>query len=200
MPELFGPDLPSPEAIEEAETCQALLASDLLIAKAEPPVSGPGGCGIDDPVRVEAIILKDGTHLPMQPSTLVTCTLAKALGEWIRDDLVPAAQRAGRSVKTVLGSEGYECRGRNRGAGSKLSEHGKGNAFDLMGVEIQDHKRLLVEHQSEAHDFMEVMKTSACARFHTVLGPGSDGFHETHVHVDLAARRSDYRICHWDLK
>jgi len=200
MPEVFGPDLPTPETIKEAETCQALLASDLLVAKSEPPVSGPGGCGIAEPVRIEAIILKDGTHLPMQPSTLVTCTLAKALGEWIRDDLAPAAQHAGSPIKTILGSDGYECRGRNRIAGAKLSEHGKGTAFDLLGVELTDHRRLLVEHQAEAREFMDTLKTSACARFHTVLGPGSDGFHETHVHVDLAERRSDYRICHWELK
>jgi len=200
MPEIFGPDMPSPEAVKEAEACQALLASDLLVASPEPPVSGPGGCGMSDPVRVEAVILKDGTHLPMQPPTHVACSLAKDLGEWIRDDLVPAAQRTGGTVKTLLGSDGYECRGRNRVAGAKLSEHGKGNAFDLVGIELQGHRRLLIEHQSEAHEFMEAVKTSACLRFHTVLGPGSDGFHENHVHVDLAERRSDYRICHWELK
>jgi hypothetical protein len=32
-----------------------------------------------------------------------------------------------------------------------------------------------------------------------VLGPGSDGYHENHVHVDLAPRRSGYRLCRWDL-
>ena len=30
-----------------------------------------------------------------------------------------------------------------------------------------------------------------------MLGPASDGFHENHVHVDLAERRSGYRICQW---
>jgi hypothetical protein len=34
----------------------------------------------------------------------------------------------------------------------------------------------------------------------TVLGPGSDGFHENHVHVDLAERRGNYRICEWDVR
>ena len=36
----------------------------------------------------------------------------------------------------------------------------------------------------------ERLKASACARFTTVLGPASDGFHENHVHVDLAERRA----------
>jgi hypothetical protein len=34
----------------------------------------------------------------------------------------------------------------------------------------------------------------------TVLGPGSDGYHEEHVHVDLAERRGGYRICEWDVR
>jgi hypothetical protein len=47
---------------------------------------------------------------------------------------------------------------------------------------------------------MEPLRASACARFSTVLGPGSDGYHQTHVHVDLESRRSGYRICQWDIK
>jgi hypothetical protein len=44
------------------------------------------------------------------------------------------------------------------------------------------------------------MRTSVCTRFATVLGPGSDGFHEDHIHVDLAERHSSYRICQWDVR
>jgi hypothetical protein len=33
-----------------------------------------------------------------------------------------------------------------------------------------------------------------------VLGPGSDGYHEDHIHIDLAERRSGYRICQWDIR
>jgi hypothetical protein len=43
------------------------------------------------------------------------------------------------------------------------------------------------------------MKTSACARFTTVLGPGSDGYHEDHIHVDLMERHNGYRICQWNV-
>ena len=49
-------------------------------------------------------------------------------------------------------------------------------------------------------DARERLKASACARFTTVLGPASDGFHEGHVHVDLAERRSGYRICQWAVR
>jgi hypothetical protein len=44
------------------------------------------------------------------------------------------------------------------------------------------------------------LRKSVCARFTTVLGPGSDGYHEDHVHVDLAERRGGYRICEWDIR
>jgi hypothetical protein len=32
-----------------------------------------------------------------------------------------------------------------------------------------------------------------------VLGPGSDGSHEQHIHVDLAERRGGYKMCEWDV-
>ena len=40
---------------------------------------------------------------------------------------------------------------------------------------------------------------SVCARFSTVLGPGSDGYHEDHIHLDLMERRNNYRICQWNV-
>jgi hypothetical protein len=40
---------------------------------------------------------------------------------------------------------------------------------------------------------------SACTRFSTVLGPGSDWYHEDHIHLDLMERRGNYRICQWDV-
>jgi hypothetical protein len=49
------------------------------------------------------------------------------------------------------------------------------------------------------HDFREELRKDACAKFTTVLGPGSDGYHEEHIHLDLAERRNGYRICQWDV-
>ena len=50
-----------------------------------------------------------------------------------------------------------------------------------------------------SRDFRDNLRKATCARFMTVLGPGSDGFHEDHIHIDLAERRSGYRICQWDV-
>ena len=35
--------------------------------------------------------------------------------------------------------------------------------------------------------------------FTTVLGPGSDDFHKTHIHLDLIERKGGYRMCQWDV-
>ena len=43
------------------------------------------------------------------------------------------------------------------------------------------------------------MLHSVCARFSTVLGPGSDWYHEDHIHLDLMERRNNYRICQWNV-
>ncbi|MDP1882927.1 MAG: extensin family protein, partial [Bradyrhizobium sp.] len=40
---------------------------------------------------------------------------------------------------------------------------------------------------------------SMCARFPTVLGPGSDWYHEDHIHIDLMERRNNYKICQWNV-
>ena len=51
-----------------------------------------------------------------------------------------------------------------------------------------------------AKDLRDGLRMSACERFTTVLGPGSDGHHESHIHLDIAERRHGYRICQWDVR
>jgi Extensin-like protein C-terminus len=51
-----------------------------------------------------------------------------------------------------------------------------------------------------AKEWREAIRTSVCARFSTVLGPGSDGNHEQHIHIDLAERRGNYKTCEWDVR
>ena len=85
-------------------------------------------------------------------------------------------------------------------SGAKLSEHGKGNALDLRSFKLANGKVVGLTDPHIAKDVRERLRQSACTRFTTVLGPGSDGYHENHVHVDLAERRSGYRICQWDVR
>jgi hypothetical protein len=39
-------------------------------------------------------------------------------------------------------------------------------------------------------EFLTAVRKSACGPFTTVLGPGSDSYHATHFHLDLAQRRT----------
>ena len=50
-----------------------------------------------------------------------------------------------------------------------------------------------------ARDVRETVLHSVCARFSTVLGPGSDGYHEDHIHLDLMERHNNYKICEWNV-
>jgi hypothetical protein len=180
--------------------CARVLASGHVVATLAAPVIGPDGCGIAAPLKLEAVALADGRRIALEPPALIRCDLAEAIADWVREDMAPLAAKADGEIATVLGSDGYQCRGRNGVAGATLSEHGKGNAFDWRGVVLRDGKTIAVERHSAARAFLEPLRASACARFFTVLGPGSDGAHETHIHVDLEQRRGDYRICQWDVE
>jgi hypothetical protein len=82
-----------------------------------------------------------------------------------------------------------------------MSEHGKGNALDVRSIVLANGQTVDPTDVSVSREFRESWKKSVCARFSTVLGPGSDGYHENHIHVDLMERRSGYRaMCQWDVR
>ena len=68
--------------------------------------------------------------------------------------------------------------------GAKLSEHGKGNAVDVRSFTLADGRVLGLTDMTVAKDLRVALRESACQRFTTVLGPGSDGHHEGHIHLD----------------
>ena len=53
--------------------------------------------------------------------------------------------------------------------------------------------------RTASRELRERVLHSVCARFSTVLGPGSDWYHEDHIHLDLMERNNNYRICQWDV-
>ena len=183
----------TPKTAEVADAaCERVRLGGHVEATPVAPVVGEGECGIAAPVLLKTIVLDDGTRVPLQPPALMRCDLAEVLGEWLRDDVELLALAAGGGLAKILDADAYACRGRNQIAGARLSEHGKGNAFDFTGVVLRDGRTLAV---SAAATAMAAWTATACARFATVLGPGSDGFHESHLHVDLEARRHGGRIC-----
>jgi len=192
-PEVEAPAKPPPPS-----ACQLRLP-DIAEFEALPPVIAPNGCGIDDPVKIAAVRTADNRRIAVNPPATLRCTTAEAVAYWVHDEIVPIAASLGAALTAVANFDSYECRGRNRVAGAMISEHGRGNAIDIRALTLANGKHYELTDAQVDKAVRERLKASACARFTTVLGPGSDGYHENHIHVDLAERRSGYRICHWDV-
>jgi hypothetical protein len=198
------PAIPAPAdiAAEPAppSACQLGLTSDIAVIEALPPVSGANGCGIADAVRLSAVVTRDKVRVAITPPATLRCTMAEAIVHWVRDELAPTAAALGAPLGGIANYAAYECRGRNRIVGAQISEHGKGNALDIRALTLANGRSYELTDIAVAKEVRERIKASACARFSTVLGPASDGFHEGHVHVDIAERRSGYRICQWAVR
>lgn len=184
---------------KQASACRLALTEEIAIAPSIPDIRGPGGCGGEDLVRLEAIVLPDKRRVPVKPAATLRCTMASAIADWVRKDMVPLAASLGTTVSDLDNFDSFECRGRNRVAGALLSEHGKANALDVRAVKLANGQSIGLTDRTLSRDVRERVLHSVCARFSTVLGPGSDWYHEDHIHLDLAQRRNDYRICQWNV-
>ena len=178
----------------------ARLTSEIATAPSLPPITGPGECEAPDVVRLEAVVLLGRSRVAITPPAILRCTMAEAIASWVREEAAPRTLDLGSSLKAVDNLTSFDCRGRNGIAGAKLSEHGKANALDIHSLRLANGKVVELTDPHVPKDFREGLRKSACAQFTTVLGPGSDGSHEDHIHVDLLERRSGYRICEWDVR
>jgi hypothetical protein len=190
---------PAPEPTVPS-ACQLRLTSDLAVLEPLPPIIGPGDCGAVDVVRLDAIVLRDHTKVAVTPPATLRCVMAEAVVHWVREEVAPAAFQLKAPLRGLENYDSFECRGRNRVANAKISEHGYANALDVKSFKLADGTVIGPTDANVERTFRESLRQSACARFKTVLGPGSDGYHENHIHIDLAERRNDYRICQWDVR
>jgi hypothetical protein len=175
------------------------LTPDLAAVQALAPISS-GQCAAEDVVRVDAVVARDGQRIAISPSATLRCPMAESVIHWVRDELTSIAAEFGAPLKSVLVDTSYECRSRNHVEGAKLSEHGRANAVDVRGFTLANGTVVELTDTAVKKQAREHVRETACARFTTVLGPGSDSHHENHVHVDLVERRSGYRICQWDVR
>lgn len=199
-----APPLPPEKAVIPAEppppsACRIRL-TDIAAIKPLPAITGPGECAADDVLNLEAVRLKNGREVKLSPHATLRCEMAEAVTHWIRDDVTPAINQLGGALRSVSNAASFDCRGRNRVAGAKLSEHGRANALDIHGFTLTNGKEIALTEMSVEKEFRERVRDSVCARFTTVLGPGSDGYHESHIHLDIAERRGGYRMCQWDVR
>ncbi len=191
-----GLTLPA-EITRAPSACRARLDA-IAVVEALPHLIGPGECGGGDMIRLTAAVLPNGKRVPIVPAPELRCEMAEAIAAWLRDEVVPMF--ADNALASVENYDSYECRGRNRIIGAKISEHGKGNALDIRAFRLADGKRIEPTDIHAVHELREKLRTGVCSRFTTVLGPGSDGYHESHIHLDLAERRGGYRMCQWAVR
>lgn len=153
-------------------------------------------CGIARPVTVTEIV----PGVALAPKGVMRCATARALAEWVANAVRPVEAALGHGALVGLehGST-YICRRRNNLPDGKLSEHGLGNAIDIMSFRFADGSDIPVmpraREGSMEEAFQRAARGSACLYFTTVLGPGSDDYHDDHLHLDVKQRKSGYRLC-----
>jgi hypothetical protein len=187
---------------QSSAPCTDLLASGIAVVELSVSVSGISGdafCGDVAPVRLSAVRLQDGGRVELRPAAVARCEKALAFAHWVREDLARAVRHAGGRLERVEIAASYSCRPRNNVSGARLSEHGIANAIDVGALVLDKGRRITIDDKNAPAVLLAEMRRSACERFTTVLGPGSDAAHEHHLHVDLARRRGGYRMCQWNM-
>lgn len=147
-----------------------------------PITSRVKGCGVEEPVKVHEI-----AGVAISPAATITCETAQAAKRWIERGVQPAFDD--QVVKLQIAGS-YVCRTRNHKKGAKVSEHGRGRALDISGFVLADGRSLSISRDYRKSRAMKAAHKSACGPFGTSLGPGSDGMHEDHLHVDIVSYRN----------
>ncbi|MEI8145405.1 MAG: extensin family protein [Alphaproteobacteria bacterium] len=162
------------------------------------PISGPGTCGMDYPLKVAA--QAQGAVAYDRPQTMA-CQMVPTVDRWIANVVQPAAQRwfGAQIIEVKAGS--YSCRGVRGGSSGRMSEHAYGNALDVFAFELSTGHTVRVRTHWRGDGpetaFLREVFIRACDHFTTVLGPGSDAFHYDHFHLDLARHDPQWtrRVC-----
>lgn len=153
------------------------------------PVEGRiAACGMPEAVRVTSV-----AGVALSQPALVRCETAIALRQWVETGAKPALETRKAKLSEMKVAAHYSCRTRNNQPGAKISEHGKGRAIDLSAFRMSDGTEITVLSdwgRGKAGTALRSMHKTACGPFGTVLGPGSDGYHEDHFHFDTARYRS----------
>ena len=178
-------------------TCKAALAKLGVTFKDVAPIDDGEGCGIDKPIEVTTI----GGGVALIPPGTMRCQTAVNLARWTRDVVVPMLKKAQPAEKlaAVDQASAYICRKRNGASTGKISEHARGTAIDIAGFTFQSGKTFTIAPREEEPTlngaFQRSIAAAACLYFSTVLDPGSDAAHETHLHLDTLKRKGGYRYC-----
>ena len=183
------------------DACRLALSVMGAQFRPQPPVTDPDNrdCGIARPLQVSRIL----PDVALSGEPVMRCEAALSLALWTRDFLQPAAGLLPDTPRLTALETGpaYSCRDRvgTGDADPKPSEHGYGNAIDVMGFRFGDGEPVLVQPRQgdgdAAESFQRAAQSTGCLLFTTVLGPGSNAAHDDHLHLDIAARNGGWRLC-----
>jgi hypothetical protein len=197
--ETAKPAEPAAPAPPPPSACRLALTEEIAIAPSIPDIHGPGNCGGEDLVRLEAVVLPDKHRVQVKPPATLRCKMASAIADWIRTDMTPLAKDLGSVISDLDNFDSYDCRSFNGMAGAPLSEHGRANALDVRALKLANGQSISLTDRTVSRELRESVLHSVCTRFTTVLGPGSDWYHEEHIHLDLMERHNNYKICQWNV-
>lgn len=194
------PEKPVEKLPADASCYAALKAKGVEFQSVAQP-SGGSSCSVQQPVQLKSVHMS-GVDLQMPDHPILNCAFALHFMSWLQELGGPAATaKEGFALTQFYTGPGFVCRGRNGDISSKISEHGYGNAVDVERMTFSDGQIFLVhdalDPTAKAYETLKAMRTSACTRFSTVLGPGSNAAHREHFHFDLGmhGKSGTYKIC-----
>ena len=195
------PDAPSGELERVYQAACPAQLSGRIVGEMTPPLS-EGTCGQQSPIRVDALVV-GGRTVALSGAPITNCAAATALADWA--DTVDAHSTAvlGSGLASITTGPGYQCRLRNGADTGFVSEHGLGNALDIMGVTLANGETVSVldewsrTSRAQPARMLEFAHGAACGLFTTVLGPDANAEHENHFHFDLGCHGQSCtaRIC-----
>jgi hypothetical protein len=158
------------------------------------PIDDGGSCQVDYPVKVSG--LSGGIH--MKPAATLSCQMALTFAQWTKHELAPTARtRFFSGIKTIHQGSSYSCR--NIAGTGTASEHSKGNALDVMRIELNSGRDIDVRRPGffafRQKNLLNNVRQGGCEYFNTVLGPGYNADHADHFHFDIKERRNGYVAC-----
>lgn len=168
----------------DTQACFADLSREEVRYSPLPDRDFGGGCQVIGAVQLIDI------GVPVSGLKAMRCGLAEEFIGWTRNAVAPAAyQVLGSKLVRVETMGTYACRNTVGTATPRLSGHALANAVDVSAFILADGRRISVQDDWRSDDagtqhFFQLIHSSACKRFGTVLSPDYNAAHHDHLHLE----------------
>ena len=173
--------------------CVSELASKKVVFE-QPKEATREGCRLSAPVSLTRVPTQFGdVSLPAKPSML--CSFGLKFTDWVRDVAAPLTLAyTGQKLAEIETGPGFACTARYDKPGRCRANTPKATRSTSCSFVLADKRRVTVK---DPDPLVGALRMTACGYFTTVLGPGADPQHETHLHLDMLMHggTANYRIC-----